>query len=239
MKKETAKQELINKATLKEEFGWTDKLIRDFLPAPILKKNPRYACAAPMQVWPVEVVAEVMKTQEFIQVMEKLKERRAKSQEKATEKARKKQKEINEVIRDLQNRIHLAQIDLVDVRELAIQCQQESYEYMGRYDMNALNCTNDRVIKRWMVNYLRHNCSNYEELLEELQHSVAADNQDAYLVLKNSVLDMIAEMYPELSEECCTQSERTGTRIGVADGMREAMVDAFRTPHVNALKALL
>lgn len=239
MKNKTVKQELINKATLKEEFGWTEKLIKDFLPTPISKKNPMYACAAPMQLWPVEVVAEVMKTQEFINAMEKLKERRAKREKKAEEKARKKQEEINEVIHGIQDRIQVYPIEIEDVRALAIQSQQDLYESREKYDMNALNCTNERVIKRWMVNYLRHDCSNYEELLEELQHSVAADNKDAYLMLKNSFLDAIAKMYPELSEECYAQSERTCTRICTEDCMRDMIVDAFRAPHVEALKALL
>jgi hypothetical protein len=54
-----------------------------------------------------------------------------------------------------------------------------------------------------MVNYIRHNLTNYEDLLEELEGKVGKIN--AYIKLKNKILKKIAEVYPDLKDECYNQ----------------------------------
>lgn len=235
----TAKTEYVSKAALKEEFGWTDGMIRKFLPEPIRKKNPVYSGAAPMCVWSVEDVAGVMKSKNFIQAMEKINKQRAAREKKTAERVRKKEEEIDNVINSLIERVEVEQIELSQVRELAIQNKQYLYRLKRMENVDEVYCADECVIKRWMVNFLRHNCSNYDELRYELKNSVASDNQEAYLQLKDAVLNTIAGMYPELSEECFVQHERTSFHVAFKDTMSERMNEIARIPHIDALKALL
>ena len=58
-------------------------------------------------------------------------------------------------------------------------------------------------LSRIMVNYIRHNLTSYEDLLEELRGKEG--KYEAYTKLKNKILEKIAEVYPELKEECNRQ----------------------------------
>jgi hypothetical protein len=58
-------------------------------------------------------------------------------------------------------------------------------------------------VSRITVNYLRHQCTPYDEELERL--SGGEGKQEAVEVLKGRVLGAIAEQYPELAKECDRQ----------------------------------
>ncbi|MDR1065316.1 MAG: hypothetical protein LBL25_03005 [Oscillospiraceae bacterium] len=61
----------VTKATVKSR-GWTDKMIRDFLPEPVLETNPHYRKAPPMYLWLVSDVKNAEATPEFIARKEKV-----------------------------------------------------------------------------------------------------------------------------------------------------------------------
>lgn len=66
----------ITKSTLKTR-GWTDSLIKHFLPKPHKnKKNPHYSCAAPMCLYSLYIVEIIEKTEEFCIKFEKVKKRK-------------------------------------------------------------------------------------------------------------------------------------------------------------------
>lgn len=54
-----------------------------------------------------------------------------------------------------------------------------------------------------MVNFIRHNLCEYDDSLEELFGLVGKD--EVYQRLKSETLTRIAEVYPELKEECKRQ----------------------------------
>lgn len=58
-------------------------------------------------------------------------------------------------------------------------------------------------IKRFMVNSIRHNYSNYEDGLKQI-HRLKM-HEDIYFRYKNIVLNKISEMYPFLYDECKSQ----------------------------------
>lgn len=60
-------------------------------------------------------------------------------------------------------------------------------------------------LNRITVNYLRHGCSHYEELLHKLHGEVGV--RDAKIRLKLRVLDRIAQEYPTLANECERQAD--------------------------------
>ncbi len=56
-----------------KEMGFNKKLIETLLPAPILKTNPRYKCAAKMKLWSEEDVQKAMQKREFADEQVKIK----------------------------------------------------------------------------------------------------------------------------------------------------------------------
>ena len=71
MTKEKERPILFTKAQLKDDFGFTEKMISTLLGKPILKTNPVFKCASPMKLWAKEEVDEVMKSDEYKELKEK------------------------------------------------------------------------------------------------------------------------------------------------------------------------
>lgn len=63
----------------------------------------------------------------------------------------------------------------------------------------------DNVLHRWEVNYIRHELTRYEKLLDQIRGLVGT--RDIYTVIKGKILDKIASAYPWLKDECDRQKE--------------------------------
>ena len=61
------------------------------------------------------------------------------------------------------------------------------------------------VLHRWEVNYIRHELTRYEKLLDQIRGLVGT--RDIYMVIKGEILDKIATAYPWLKDECDRQKE--------------------------------
>ena len=57
-----------------------------------------------------------------------------------------------------------------------------------------------------MVNNIRHNYSNYDQVIKQVYKVNRSDND--YEQYKNSVLDKIANTYPFLKDECARQKRK-------------------------------
>lgn len=64
----------------------------------------------------------------------------------------------------------------------------------------------ERDIKRYMVNSIRHNYSNYEDGLKQIYKLKM--HEDMYYKYKNIVLNQISEKYPFLKDECESQKHK-------------------------------
>ena len=78
-----------------KSFGFTDKMIREMLSAPVLKQNPIYKSASPMQLWKCEEVDSIMESSEFQEYLSKLKSRKAGAKKVVETKKLKLQKEVD------------------------------------------------------------------------------------------------------------------------------------------------
>ena len=78
-------------------------------------------------------------------------------------------------------------------------------------DTLSFNKTRNRIelsirdVNRFMVNSIRHNCSNYDN---NLKYVYRLDKKDTsyYNLYKNNILRLISERYPNLSDECKRQA---------------------------------
>lgn len=179
-------------ADLKKERGWTETQIKAFLPEPDkTARNPFSRKAAPMKLYALERVETVEGTDEFRRAREASRKRQLAARGRALEK----KKQAVAVAEALELRIAPESWD--DVQRKAI----EHYNSRLRRSQSPAGPRTTRSrLDRLTVNYLRHKQTSYEEELKEFKGVVGVG--EAYLVVRNRILDLIAQAYPALGAEC-------------------------------------
>lgn len=75
------KIDYITKGTIIDVYGFTEQMIDEFLPPPLLRRNPHYSCAPQMKLWDRKVVESTLQTPECKAAIERLKARKRKKEE--------------------------------------------------------------------------------------------------------------------------------------------------------------
>ena len=183
--------------------GWTNKLIKTLLPAPIKRPNPHYKNTAPMLLWNLETVIALESTPALIEAMSKKKERSARA------KAASETKKKNLCESALQYGFVVQQIPLQQLREDTLKAKEEWYASQSwhnpDYDYYSVYGADEDTIRRWEVNHIRHHLTSYDMACSSLDGRTGKN--EAHYILKGKVLDRIAEVYPHLAEECERQKE--------------------------------
>lgn len=189
--------DLLNQTALTER-GWTKTMIPRFLPEPILKPNPFYRSAAPMKLWRKEDVENAEATEEFAKA-KSIADKRKKSAEKAVE------TKTNALRADMKAFIESIRVEVIpngELRKLAVEARQmwyEETEQTSKYGWDAMNA--DQATKdRWVVNFIRHNLTEYDENLAEMKGKTGV--RELYPEYKEAILKKIAEAYPKYRREC-------------------------------------
>lgn len=191
------KKPKITLSTVKS-YGFTDKLIRELLPEPELVVNPHYRSGPKMKLWDATVVESAMKTEIFMAEMEKRKKRCASAKKAVQTKTSKLQLQVDEFVKS----VRISRIPLEKLRLAAIRDKQKWYDFNGIYDKFAEDA-DDATVKRWMVNYIRHNMVEYDREIYDMKGKTGKSL--LYFELHNGVLRRISEVYPELEDECLRQ----------------------------------
>lgn len=158
---ERRKNEHITLTGVKER-GWTDAMVRDLLgPPDKLATNPHYASAPPVKLFAVDRVEAVEKAGEFKLRKEKAEARAARSLEVAE---LQKQKTI-----DAANRVNI-RVTRIPIQQLTADAKIE-YSRRKPYAPPP-DFTNKEFAERNMVNYIRHNLSDYKLQLRRLAGQV-------------------------------------------------------------------
>lgn len=186
-----------------KKMGWSVRLIETLLPKPTLKKNPMYACAAPMKIWNITDVETAMQTPEFQKYLSKRKDRQKASRKSAETKRKNALKDFESI----KNSIEIEVIDKEKLRKNTLCAKQDWYCAIGNYDSDPWIADIDTQ-NRWMVNYIRHKITSYEYDLYLIRGKVG--KQDLYTKLKKCILEKIAEAYPYLEDECHSQIDEIG-----------------------------
>lgn len=197
--KEKASESLIPQTTVLS-MGFTKSMIDKLLPAPTLKQNPRYKSSAPMKLWKEADVLAAMDTDAFREATAKA-ERRKTAAAKAVDTKRKNAEALAD---DLIASIHVQRIDMQALQELAVAARQKWYDLNGK---DEIVDPSRETVERWMVNYIRHKLCGYDDSLHELfRPGSLADKDELYPKVKHETLAKIAQVYPELADECEAQS---------------------------------
>lgn len=181
---------------LKKERGWTDTQIKQFLPSPDkTARNPFSRKAPPMKLYAKERVEAIEATPEYIRAREASRTRQIAARSRALEKKR----EAVAVAENLQLRISTT-ASLAEVRERSL--RHYNSRPQGKRKPATL-ASPPSLLNRLAVNYLRHEQTSYEDELKAFKGVVGVG--EAYLIVRNRILDLIAQAYPALKPECDRQ----------------------------------
>ena len=189
-------------------LGFTKGMIEEFLPAPVIKTNIYHKYGPKMHLYKVEDVESVMETEECKEKLEKAKIRRKKMGDKRREINERKREKLVEEITEAVMKVEVPIITEKELKKRTLKAKQKWYDEQHsrnwkRYDYTSAYTADEKTIKRWEVNYVRHRLTNYEGLLNQIKGCVGVNS--AYYTLKDYMLDKSAEAYPYLQEECIRQ----------------------------------
>lgn len=195
------KKVMISKSGLKYR-GWTETLIKKFLKEPDeLATNPHYKCTVPMLLYSERRVKKIEKRKDFIN----LQERAYKRKEAARKAVETKRKKIIDYVNNLEIVIPFMDNKELDKKARASYDEYHSMRHDWDYDIqdyspfyfqSAFDSEDEKFIKRITINYLRHQCTDYEEQLNSLFGKVGI--QEGHDILQKRINDKIREVYPHL-----------------------------------------
>jgi hypothetical protein len=176
---------------LKKTRGWTDTHIQTFLPEPDeTRKNPRNRKGAPMRLYSLARVEAIEATQEFQAAREASRTRQLAARSRSLEK----KQEAVAVAKAIELRLVADPYGVMREKSVA--------HFNGRLRRNQTPmkiASQSKAMDRACVNYLRHRMSSYEAELKQFKGVVGVG--EAYLIIRNRVLDLIAAEYPALAAE--------------------------------------
>lgn len=176
-----------------KERGWTETMIRDLIGEPdAIRTNQARRSGPPVRLWLRRRVEEVEASTEFARRASRGKRR----SESGKEAAVRQDELIRRQVRSVPVRIPEFDDDELTERACA-HYNSRSWEFRASPD-------SDRdFLDRIEVNYLRHERSDYEARLDSLFGQVG--RRKAGAVVRNRILDAIADVYPHLDAECDRQ----------------------------------
>lgn len=189
------KQQYLTTTVLKER-GWTDGMIRKFLGEPdTTKVNPHYKCAAPMKLYDLKRVERTERRKAFLAEKEASEQRK---QSAAKGVATKREKSI-QFARTVE--IHVPTMGYDEVLKRACHSYNEWHQYDRRgyyndYFTPADVDSDPDFLRRISTNYLRHECTSYEQQLYKLFGKTGV--HDAHDILQQRINDEICRIYPQL-----------------------------------------
>lgn len=194
-----------------KELGFSDKLIDELLPEPVLRPNPHHVSGPPMSLWKEADVEQAMETEVFKAHIAKRNAMREKRQAAAKKAVETKRKNLLEHVRSI-----IPEIEVDDdwtEEELLEAGRQSKHDYevfvLGHYGDTSFLCTDPRTLQRWGVNFVRHRLTRYEVELDDMAGKTGCS--EAHNLYHDAVNQKIAETYPFLRKECrrqrCTVSD--------------------------------
>lgn len=197
------KTPMITKSRLKSERGWTDKLLKTFLPAPdVVAENPNYRSGPPMLLFAVEKIDVIEQTEEFKAAVVGT----AKRKEGAKKAVATKTQQLRKWLKTVQ--IHVPAFTKDKIIERA--CKHYNEMQQDRMDegrstsgKEATDDSDPKFLERICVNYLRHCLTKYEDHLDKMSGKVGFG--EGYGEIRRKIFAKISETYPWLADECKRQ----------------------------------
>lgn len=185
--------------------GWTRTMVDDFLGEPD-RQVPRYGGGV-IKLYALSRVETAEHSPTFQSRATRVNRSRPARQAAATRAIRVRRDRVMAYVDGLE--ICLPELSGEALRRLAVKSYNCLWSERGNYEKHASENDAPEFLNRIMVNYLRHELTNYEHELIRLHGSIGAD--EARCHLRERVLNAIADGYPSLREECQKQAGETWT----------------------------
>ena len=187
-------KEWISVAGLKGR-GWTEGNIKSFLGEPDrLADNPHYKSAPKMKLFKLARVEKVEESSSFKEWQSKNATRRANIRLKSLEVMEKRRMQLLNFVDALEIEIPIIEKD--ELYRQAVESYNDLWSSRGDYEKVASIKSPRGFLDRITVNFLRHECSEYESQIDAMFGKVG--NELAYIRLKIRILKAIAVCYPYL-----------------------------------------
>jgi hypothetical protein len=167
-----------------KERGWTDSIIKKINLIPDkLAKNPRFNKAAPMKLYDINNIVELEKSEQFCNLIAK-----GQSRKEGAKKA------VETKIAKLYKYVETVPIEIEFVPEPKVTIDAiDAYNDWHDYDFdkgNPASLDSDELfLMRIRGNYIRHNLTNYDEILEVIKGHTGI--KEVYPDLKRKVMNRI------------------------------------------------
>jgi hypothetical protein len=152
----------LSRAELRER-GWTDSLIRRYLGEP--DRIIKLTSWRTMHVWDPARVESAEATSKWNDDVARAAQRSRRATQVSNRRAIEVRAEAAKRARQLRVR---SPRSVAELRRRAIRARQDWYTATDQWDRNAYDA-DDKTVERWCRNYLRHECSNYKSLLDDLE----------------------------------------------------------------------
>ena len=175
------KKKIYYRSSELKQRGWTDGLIKKFMPKPDeTKTNPIVKSAAPMKLYKIKRAERIERSEKFIKEMESISKRKTAARKAVETKTAKTIEWANTL------KINVPTLDKDKLLKKAIHHYEQFHEtYVGSID--------DEFANRISTNYIRHECTNYDRVLGALGGKVG--RAKAYEILKEKVNQTIKNQH--------------------------------------------
>lgn len=197
-------EKLITRSDLKNKMGWTDGMIKRFLPNPDeIKPNPIFRSASAMKLYSIDRIQNIEITEEF----KNYKNRAIKFKSSSKKSVETKRENALNWVSNLN--ISIPVIERNNLIKLAvdhynqIQFDRDSCGLSSNL-CSATTKSDLSFLERISVNYLRHCMTDYDYFLETMYGRVGIN--DIYFKLRDRIFQEISNKYPWLKQECKRQN---------------------------------
>lgn len=189
----TGQPVLVTREDLKHR-GWTKGMVDTFLGSPDAIVALNSSGTRTLHLFRNQRAQEAEQTEEYQARARVAEARSQKSREAAQRRADEVRRAVESRAGHLRVRIPRGVKTLADLRQKALRSRDEFYMDRGDYSADPYEADQETV-NRWTRNYLRHECSNYEEMLYQVSAEFRGvpGVQDMYHEVIRPIIDQRVE----------------------------------------------
>ena len=184
---------MITLTDLKKRRGWTDYLIKKYLPIPKEYPNPRSKHAGNIKLYDEDKAKLIEASEEFMADLLNANKRKAGAKQAVKTKT---QRLLDEMEK------YNPTIEIVPIGELEQKAkdhynERKIFSRSSRKDVYSVPETQSQFTRRITLNYLRHQLSDYDKQLKTIASKIGVN--DAYGIIREKIESAILKAYPHLA----------------------------------------
>ena len=107
-------------------------------------------------------------------------------------------------IEELANAVNILLVSSEEIELEALKVEETHLASKGIRYLPSINAASPKSKKRWTVNHIRHNLTDYDIKVSDLEN-LEGNPQLNYAYFKDLILTRIKKVYPQYSDECDKQ----------------------------------